>query len=76
MTVVAKFYCEGVKKHDTGGSQILMRPDFPKDDNPDHPNKTFWDATPSGSLSMFITNQAAVDVFEAGAVYTLTFERD
>jgi hypothetical protein len=23
MIVVAKFYCEGVKKHDTGGSEVL-----------------------------------------------------
>ncbi|CAP57497.1 hypothetical protein GDI3554 [Gluconacetobacter diazotrophicus PA1 5] len=44
--------------------------------NVDHPNKSFWEATPSGSLFMCITNKEAAAAFECGAIYTLTFEKD
>ena len=32
-------------------------------------------STPHGELSMTVTNAAAVDQFEIGAVYRLTFEK-
>jgi hypothetical protein len=75
MQVVAKFYCESVEPHDNGAN-VIMRPDYPKDDAPDHPNRGFWEATPSGSLQMFITNMAAMKTFEPGQVYTVTFDPD
>ncbi|MBO9108753.1 hypothetical protein J5288_08560 [Agrobacterium sp. S2/73] len=31
--------------------------------------------TPSGELSMTITNPAAIEQFEIGAVYSLTFDK-
>ena len=77
MNVVAKFFCESVvTDQDTKISNVTMRPDYPKDDAPDHPNRAFWQATPSGSLQMCITNPSAADAFKAGQVYTVTFEVD
>lgn len=37
-------------------------------------DKAFWDATPNGELHMTITNTAAVETFEIGKDYYLTFE--
>ena len=37
-------------------------------------NEAWSKYTPSGEISMTITNPAAVDQFEVGAVYRLTFE--
>jgi hypothetical protein len=36
-------------------------------------NKTFWDATPSGELTMVITNPNAAMQFVEGKVYYLDF---
>ncbi len=39
----------------------------------DPENKTFWDATPIGELTMTITNPGAAQLFKAGKVYYLDF---
>ena len=36
-------------------------------------NKTFWDATPAGTICLTITNPAARDRFEAGKEYYVDF---
>lgn len=38
-------------------------------------NKDWSKYTPQGELSITITNPAAVEQFEVGAVYSLTFEK-
>ncbi|MFT9385508.1 hypothetical protein [Acetobacter sp.] len=77
-TVTAKFRCDNVVRHESS-AEVYLSPDCSGnyfEPGTEHPNKTFWDATPCGHLQMVITNQAAANMFEAGALYTLTFERD
>lgn len=76
--VTAKFRCDNVVQYE-GNAEVFLSPDCAGnyfEPGSDHPNKTFWDATPCGQVQMTITNQTAVDTFEVGALYTLTFERD
>jgi hypothetical protein len=75
MTVVAKFKADTVTKTQDGHTYVRMHPVYHEND-PDHPNRKFWEATPSGELSMYITNPPAGDYFVDGGVYTLTFVRD
>lgn len=74
MSVVAKFQCTS---KDVGefSTQIVMSPVYHEND-PEHPNYHFWEATPTGTLQMGITNISAGDYFEQGKVYSLTFEAD
>lgn len=37
-------------------------------------NEQWSQATPSGALSMLVTNPAAAEAFEQGGIYLLTFE--
>lgn len=66
MTVRAKF-----KVINKEGNMVKMLPVYSED--PNHENKKFWDATPSGDITMYITNPAAVDQFEAGKEYYVDF---
>ena len=38
-------------------------------------NKVFWNATPSGDITMYITNPAAFRAFEVGKEYYVDFTR-
>ena len=68
-TVRAKFQC--VMREANGG--VKLRAVY--SDDPEHENKKFWDATPSGELEMHITNNDAAEFFELGAEYYLDFTR-
>ena len=75
--VIAKFICEAADVDpDTKHTMVKMRPDYPKDGDPNHPNRKFWEATPAGSLEMTITNAGAGSAFLPGQVYTVTFGPD
>ncbi len=41
--------------------------------DPDSENKTFWEATPSGSIQLGVVNQAAWGNFEIGKEYFVDF---
>jgi hypothetical protein len=41
--------------------------------DPDHENTAFWNATPSGTIDMFITNKTAFAGFELGKEYYVDF---
>ena len=41
-------------------------------DDPEHENKKFWDATPGGELSMYVSNPDGW-IFEEGKEYYLDF---
>jgi hypothetical protein len=75
MAVVAKFEVTEVDHPNDGHTTVRMFP-VNHENDPDHVNRKFWEATPSGELDMYITNPGAGAYFEKGAVYTLTFERD
>lgn len=73
--VVAKFVCESISPTDAGGATtVYLRPQY--GDDPNHPNKAFWDATPSGQLQMTITNPDAASFFKLDEVYTVSFEAE
>ncbi len=74
MPVVAKFQVRAVGPQ-TGGASVFLWP-VNHENDPDHPNRKFWEATPSGRIEMFITNPGAADYFEMDAVYTVTFDRE
>lgn len=73
--VRAKFVVLSIKRYDRNSgmnAEVEMRPVYSSD--PKHENKAFWDATPSGQLTMAIKSDAA-DYFEPGAEYYLDFTK-
>jgi hypothetical protein len=74
--VRAKFYVSQVtyygqqgKKANNGG-EVQLRPVYSNE--PNHENKSFWDATPSGLLTMSIKSDAIAQ-FELGQEYYIDF---
>ena len=66
--VRAKFLCRSVVDRGTGVAVNLEAVTQGSEEN-----KAFWNATPSGQLSMFITNPDATRHFEAGKSYYIDF---
>jgi hypothetical protein len=66
--VRAKFKCWDVKSSE-GVVQVM----FMAVTDESEENKQFWQYTPSGQLTMSITNPAAYEQFKAGAEYYLDF---
>jgi hypothetical protein len=60
MTVRGKFRVESKDPSETG--RVAMRAVY--SDDPTHENKSFWDATPSGEISMWINNPSAFKYFK------------
>ena len=71
MTVRARLQC--TLNADNGGESrtVNFQPVYSSD--PDSPNYSFSKATPSGFLSLTITNPDAFDQFEVGKVYDVDF---
>lgn len=73
--VRAKFYVYSVTKHaPSNGRQagtVRLHPVYSSD--PNHENKRFWDATPSGSIEMQVNNMAALEQFEPGQEFYVDF---
>lgn len=76
MTVQAKFWVSEIKHHGAYRGQgdeaatIEMKPVFGEGDNAD------WSKyTPSGKIEMTVTNPAAIEQFELGEEYLLTFDK-
>lgn len=69
--VRAKFYCTGVARQRSDGGQndsdTVSFSAVTATENPE--NKTWSKYTPSGSLTMTITNPACFDTFEVGKEY-------
>ena len=60
------------KKLDQGHCvELQMAPVY--SDDPTSENRRFWDATPAGSLTMYISNKPAADLFVEGKEYFLEF---
>ena len=60
-TVRAKFKLESVM-HTVGSREVTLTPVY--SNVPESENKSFWDATPSGTIKMWITNKSAWPAFE------------
>ncbi len=69
----AKFEVVSITQYSRfGGIKVEMTPVYPNDD-PSHPNKTFWEATPNGKIEMQINNPSAIAQFEVGREYYVDF---
>ncbi len=76
-TIRAKFQVieinEGVNQQsgEKFGEEVKMIPVYSPD--PNHENHTFWRATPSGELRMYIENPSAFGTFRRGQEYLVDF---
>ncbi|WP_316184761.1 MULTISPECIES: hypothetical protein [unclassified Bradyrhizobium] len=79
MMVRAKFFVEDIRHNDVPGTDqyatITMKPVFGTyaDGDVEGTNKSWSKWTPSGQLSITITNPDAIDAFEKGKAYYLDF---
>lgn len=64
--VRAKFWVQSCSRwgnqEKPGGGTVKLMPVYSAD--PKHENKSFWDATPQGEITLGISNVVAYDVFE------------
>ena len=68
----AKFYVNQIiRTSGWNGATIKLQPVYSND--PQHENKKFWEATPSGSIELNINNPDAVEEFELGKEYFVDF---
>jgi hypothetical protein len=67
--VRAKFVVDRISKTRYGTHEIAMSPVTGGSEE----NKTFWQYTPSGSISFSCINTAAVEQFEVGKEYYVDF---
>lgn len=68
----AKFQVMSITRYaQFSGAKIEMAPVCSED--PDHPNKAFWQATPNGKIEMQINNPSAIQQFEIGKEYYVEF---
>lgn len=55
------------------GGEVALFPVYSED--PNHENKQFWDATPSGLIQLSINNPVAFERFDLGAEYYVEFTK-
>lgn len=78
MAVRAKFKVQSIQDSTdqagkVHGRRVTLTPVY--SDDPAHENRSFWQATPIGSIDMWINNPAAFEQFEQGAEYYIDFTR-
>ena len=83
MNVIAKVRITSIKTTEGNyqGKPVIARsvdfqfvgPSYDKDPKIQEENSKFWDATPSGTLSMYINNPNAAKEFEVGKHCYVTF---
>ena len=66
------FKCVSVTKHDCGNETVTLSAVNKSSTNPE--NVEWSKYTPSGTLTMVITQEGAVDIFKPGKEYSLVFE--
>lgn len=69
--VVAKFKVH-VKNQTIFGCGVELNPIMNEDTEE---NKTFWDATPTGKIEMFLTQKGAQEFFEVNSDYYVVFKK-
>lgn len=67
--VRAKFKVDSKGPGESG--LVVLNPVYSTD--PNHENKSFWDATPNGKIEMWISNPNAFKQFELGKEYYVDF---
>lgn len=72
MTTRAKFNVAEIAKYgNDGGAKVILLPVIGNSEE----NKTFWRATPSGKIEMFINNPEAVKQFETFGEFYIDFTK-
>ena len=75
MTIAARLKCYSVTDYNPGGGvlskSVKLSPLY--DPDPASPNYSFSQATPSGDVSLTITNPKAFDQFVEGKVFDVVF---
>lgn len=71
MNVRAKFQVDSIRLT-THGTDVEMSPVMDQSD-PTSEDARFWDATPSGSIKMYIDNKKAAEQFKPGQKYYVDF---
>jgi hypothetical protein len=71
VSVRAKFIVSKVEFYNPNSRRIDLKPVYSED--PNHENKQFWDATPSGEMWMIVNNPRAAEFFEPGREYYIDF---
>lgn len=77
MSVVAKFTVNEVRSNVTGGG-VKLNAVYPSEDpkvTTSDEDQAFWEATPQGLIDLVITNSSALEQFQAGDQFYVTFER-
>jgi hypothetical protein len=69
MSTRAKFRVDSKGPGESG--PVTLSPVYSTD--PNHENKSFWDATPSGEIQMWINNPKGFATFEVGKEYYVDF---
>lgn len=80
MAVKAKFKVSSEQTFEYGGQKLFLNAVVPQiiDGQPEFENpedESFWNATPSGSMEIQITNPAAAEQFQPGDSFYVTFEK-
>ncbi|MCA1655153.1 MAG: hypothetical protein LC635_01500 [Pseudonocardiaceae bacterium] len=70
MSVVAKFRCNTARKAYSATEVHLSAIVGDGDEE----NETFYDATPNGALTMYVSDERVAGMFEPGKEFYLTFE--
>jgi len=73
MAVQARFICQTVTAWESGNGKSVVLQAVVSDD-PNSPNYSFSQATPSARVEMAITNPDAFEQFQEGRVYDAYFE--
>lgn len=70
MSIIAKMSVGSVGKNEYGQERVQLFPVYAEDG----PNKVWCDATPSGSLELYISNPSAQGQITQGKHYLVTIE--
>lgn len=73
-TIRAKFQCWDIQV-DEYGEHVTLEAVYGSDDKDNEENNQFSEATPSGRMTMQISNPAAKGFFESGKEYYLDFTK-
>lgn len=73
MRIRAKFRVHLLEKNRGGGTGGLVKLSPVYSTDAEHENKQFWDATPTGEISMWINRDQAFSAFRENAEYYVDF---
>jgi hypothetical protein len=75
MNVIARMRCHHIQDYQNSegvyAKNVKLSPVYSSDET--SPNYSFSKATPSGEISLYVTNPAAYGQFERNKVYDVTF---